>query len=215
MMRVGIVGNGPKEQLPNLLTYQEEVDFWIGADRGALYLAEHGITIDIALGDFDSVTESEYAIIEKHAELFDKYPVMKNQTDLEIAIEMGKKKEASEFYLFGVTGGRLDHALMNLQLLYPLLQQGKRAVILDRGNHIEMLEPGSYSVEEEGYSYISFLAFTPEAAGLTLTGFVYPLENKTIHWGSSLCISNELSQKKGTFSFSKGILILVKSYDAV
>lgn len=97
MMRVGIVGNGPKEQLPNLLTYQEEVDFWIGADRGALYLAEHGITIDIALGDFDSVTKREYAIIEKHAELFDKYPVMKNQTDLEIAIEMGKRRKQVNF----------------------------------------------------------------------------------------------------------------------
>lgn len=97
MTRVGIVGNGPKEQLPNLLTYQEEVDFWIGADRGALYLAEQGITIDIALGDFDSVTESEYAIIEKHAELFDKHPVMKNQTDLEIAIETGKRRKQVNF----------------------------------------------------------------------------------------------------------------------
>lgn len=215
MKRVSIVGNGPEKQLPNLLTYQEEIDFWIGADRGALYLAEQGITIDIALGDFDSVTKSEYALIEKHAKFIDKHPAMKNQTDLEIAIEMGKKKEASEFYLFGVTGGRLDHELMNLQLLYPLLQQGKRAVILDKGNHIEMLAPGSYPVEAGGYSYISFLAFTPEVTGLTLTGFLYPLENKTVHWGSSLCISNELSQKKGTFSFCKGILILVKSYDAV
>ncbi|GGP12278.1 thiamine diphosphokinase [Oceanobacillus neutriphilus] len=215
MKRVGIVGNGPKGQLPTLLDYQEKMDFWIGADRGALYLAEQGITIDVALGDFDSVSENEYTIIEKHAKVFDKHPVMKNQTDLEIAIDMGIEKEASEFYFFGVTGGRMDHALMNIQLLYPLLQQGKRAVIIDKGNYMEMFEPGTYAVEPEGYFYISFLSFTSEVTGLTLTGFLYPLENQTIHWGSSLCISNELSQKKGTFSFCKGILILVKSFDAV
>lgn len=34
MMRVGIVGNGPKEQLPNLLTYQEEVDFGLALTAG-------------------------------------------------------------------------------------------------------------------------------------------------------------------------------------
>ncbi|WP_152656433.1 thiamine diphosphokinase [Oceanobacillus sp. CFH 90083] len=212
---VGIVGNGPKEQLPNLVNYQGKIDFWIGADRGALYLAEQGISIDIALGDFDSVSEREYAVIEKHAKLFVTYPVMKDQTDLEIALDMGIEKKARQFFLFGVTGGRLDHALMNIQLLYPLLKQGKRAVIIDKSNQVEMFAPGSYSVEPEGYSYISFLAFTPEVSPITLTGFLYPLENETIHWGTSLCISNELSQKKGTFSFHKGILILVKSFDAV
>lgn len=215
MKRVGIVGNGPKEQLPNLLDYQKEMDFWVGADRGALYLAEQGIPVDVALGDFDSVSDNEYSIIEKYAKRFEKHPVMKNQTDLEIAIDLGIDEEVSQFYLFGVTGGRLDHALMNIQLLYPLLQQGKRAVIIDKGNYVEMFEPGAYSIELEGYCYISFLAFTPKVTGLTLTGFLYPLENQTIHWGSSLCISNELSQKKGTFSFCKGILILVKSFDAV
>ncbi|GIO21923.1 thiamine diphosphokinase [Oceanobacillus sp. J11TS1] len=215
MKRVGIVGNGPKEQLPNLLDYQEKIDFWIGADRGALFLAEQGITIDVALGDFDSVSKRELSIIEKHAKLFDKHPSMKNQTDLEIAIDMGLENEASHFFLFGVTGDRLDHELMNIQLLYPLLRKGKRAFIIDKGNRMEMFEPGTYSVESAGYSYISFLAFTPEVTGLTLSGFLYPLENQTIHWGSSLCISNELSQKKGTFSFCKGILILVKSFDTV
>ncbi|WP_040980028.1 thiamine diphosphokinase [Oceanobacillus jeddahense] len=215
MTRVGIVGNGPEGLLPNLLNYQEEMDFWIGADRGALYLAEQGITMDIALGDFDSVSESEYGIIEKHTKHFDKHPAMKDQTDLEIAIDMGVKKEASQFFFFGVTGGRLDHALMNIQLLYPLLQQKKRAVIIDKGNQIELFEPGTYQVASEGYSYLSFLAFTPKVTSLTLTGFLYPLKHETIHWGSSLCISNELSQKKGTFSFHKGILILVKSFDTV
>ena len=33
--------------------------YLIGADRGALYLAEGGYQVDIAVGDFDSVSESE------------------------------------------------------------------------------------------------------------------------------------------------------------
>ncbi|MFD1067184.1 thiamine diphosphokinase [Oceanobacillus locisalsi] len=215
MKRAGIVGNGPRWYLPHLLSYQEDVDFWIGADRGAFYLAEQGLPVDIALGDFDSVSADEYTVIEKHAVHFDQHPSMKNQTDLEIAVDAALANGADQLFFFGVTGGRTDHTLMNIQLLYPLLQQGKRAVMIDNGNYIELVAPGSYTVDSEGYSYISFLPFTPEVTGLTLTGFLYPLENQTILWGSSLCISNELSQKKGTFSFHKGILILVKSFDAV
>ena len=35
--------------------------------------------------------------------------------------------------------------------------------------------------------------------GITLLGFKYPLTNKKIEWGSTLCISNELVEEKGTF----------------
>lgn len=214
MKRVGIVGNGPRALLPNLQDYKH-IDLWIGADRGAYYLAEQGIKMETALGDFDSVSKEEWMSIHQQARFIDQHPVMKDKTDLEIAVDMALEKAAEEIYFFGVTGGRMDHALMNIQLLYPLLQKEKRAVIVDKGNTIEMFKPGTYSVNAEEHAYISFLAFSNEVAGLTLNGFVYPLENEMVHWGSSLCISNKLSQKKGTFSFRKGILILVKSCDTI
>lgn len=57
MTNVGIVGSGPTQQLPDLLLYTDEIDYWIGADSGALSLMDQQITGDYAVGDFDSVTE--------------------------------------------------------------------------------------------------------------------------------------------------------------
>ncbi|MFK4998029.1 hypothetical protein ACI2OX_13400 [Bacillus sp. N9] len=60
---------------------------------------------------------------------------------------------------------------------------------------------------------MSFLPLSSEVWGLSLRGFKYPLMNKYVPFGSSLCISNELLQQTGTFSFEKGILMMVRSAD--
>lgn len=215
MKTIGIIGNGPKNMLPDLNQYQYEVDFWIGADRGALYLAESNLNIDIALGDFDSVSDEEKQKINKHAKKVLTYSTEKNYTDLELAIQIAIDLQVDRILLFGVTGGRLDHELMNIQLLYRLLQKNVEAKIIDHSNQIEMVESGKYTINNQGYTYISFISFTNKVEGLTLEGFKYPLIDQTIEWGSSLCISNKLTQKKGTFSFRAGILLLIKSCDTI
>ncbi|MBT2598755.1 MULTISPECIES: thiamine diphosphokinase [Oceanobacillus] len=215
MKTIGIIGNGPKNMLPDLTQYNHEIDSWIGADRGALYLAQSNIHMDIALGDFDSVSNEERQTINKHAKDVLTYSPEKNYTDLEIAIQIASEQQVDRILLFGVTGGRLDHELMNIQLLYQLLQNDVEGRIVDKTNQIQMIESGEYTIESHGYTYISFIAFTNKVEGLTLEGFEYPLTEQTIEWGSSLCISNKLSQKKGTFSFRAGILLLIKSCDTI
>ena len=61
--------------------------------------------------------------------------------------------------------------------------------------------------------YISFVPVSLNINGLTLEGFKYPLKDCHISIGSTLCISNELIRDYGTFSFSEGILIVVRSSD--
>ena len=48
---------------------------------------------------------------------------------------------------------------------------------------------------------------------LTLLGFKYPLSNRHISFGSTLCISNELISEYGTYSFTSGILLTIRSKD--
>jgi thiamine pyrophosphokinase len=61
--------------------------------------------------------------------------------------------------------------------------------------------------------YISFLPMTLAVTNLTLDGFKFPLKDRHISMGSTLCISNELISDYGTFSFSKGILLVIRSDD--
>ncbi|MFD2628339.1 thiamine diphosphokinase [Oceanobacillus kapialis] len=212
---IGIIGNGPP-LYPDFSRYEQEVDFWIAADRGALTLLENGIEIDLAIGDFDSITEEEKEFVRNHVKQFNEYPAEKDETDLELALIHALKKEPERLYLFGVTGGRLDHEMINIQLLYTIAQNGVRGVIVDQSNIVELYQPGSYVVERNNsYPNISFIPFSSTIKGLTLSDFYYPLADATVSWGSTLCISNRLIGNSGTFSFTQGILLLIKSRDTI
>ena len=45
--------------------------------------------------------------------------------------------------------------------------------------------------------------------GITLKGFKYPLTDRDIFIGTSLCISNELVEEEGRITLSDGVLITV------
>src|SRR5699024_2475225 len=87
MAVIGIMASGPVDHLPELDMYQQEVDTWIAADRGALTLIEKGVAVTYALGDFDSVTAEQRKIVQENATYFEAFPVEKDETDLEIAIQ--------------------------------------------------------------------------------------------------------------------------------
>lgn len=216
MKTVAIVGNGPVNLLPDLFLFQDEINYWIGADKGAYHLAVKGIQVEYALGDFDSLTEEEKQFTFMHSNNNKEFLAEKDETDIELALNKAFELNPDRIFLFGVTGGRLDHELINIQLLYAIKDRGIRGIIVDQSNQIEMLFPGEYQITENRfYPYISFIPYTQHVKGICLTGFYYPLTNKNITWGSTLCISNRLLSKSGTFSFEKGIVLLVKSCDTI
>ena len=55
-----------------------------------------------------------------------------------------------------------------------------------------------------------FLPLTQEVKGITLTGFKYPLQEKDIEIGTSLCISNELAEEEARIRFRQGVLHLCR-----
>ncbi|MFD1360292.1 thiamine diphosphokinase [Lentibacillus salinarum] len=214
MSHVAIMGNGPQELLPELSRYQSIMDVWIGADRGSLTLLENGITPDYAVGDFDSMSTEDKLNVQRHANVFASYPSEKDETDLEIALNKAYALNPEKIYLFGVTGGRLDHALINIQLLYAMKNRTITGVIIDRQNRLEIAGPGKHNISHDAYyPTISFIPHTRLVKGMKLEGFYYPLTDKTISWGSTRCISNKLISDFGTFSFNEGILLIIKSRD--
>lgn len=69
MTTVVVCAGGPKEELCSLESYSKQHDvLFIGADRGALYLIEQGITPHAIVGDFDSLSQEEYQYVMKHAQ---------------------------------------------------------------------------------------------------------------------------------------------------
>ncbi|MFP7296087.1 thiamine diphosphokinase [Neobacillus niacini] len=215
-MNINILAGGPIELLPNLNEYLGENEVWIGVDRGVYSLIKMNIIPKIAFGDFDSVSDDEYAVIEEHVRYMKKYKPEKNETDMELALNWAIKQNPDFIRVFGASGGRLDHFLANVQLLVkPLLEDNHVEIFLiDHQNILSLKGPGSYKMRKRAdKKYVSFVPLTLDVKELTLKGFKYPLEDRHITIGSTLCISNELISDNGTFSFSEGILLVIRSND--
>jgi thiamine pyrophosphokinase len=213
-MNIHIVAGGPVELIPSLITYSEESIVWVGVDRGLFHILKQGIIPSVGIGDFDSVTKEELEWMKSKCNELDISPAEKDQTDIELALEWALAKMPKKISVFGATGGRLDHALASIQLLIRGLQQGVVIEMIDCQNILRIVSPGTYSIHQNPeYPYVSFLPFSSKVRGIILKGFKYPLTDCNLEWGSTLCISNELIEETGTFSFIDGIVIMVKSKD--
>jgi len=213
-MIVHILAGGPVEYCADFSRYENEEVVWAAVDRGVYRLLKIGITPTVAFGDYDSVTEDELAWMRQQTNELHIFPREKDQTDLEIAISWALEQKPKLIRIFGATGGRLDHGLANIQMLLKGLAAEIEMCIVDNKNEITVKKVGTHIIEEnENFPYVSFVPVTETVEGITLRGFKYSLTNKTIEWGSTLCISNELIVEKGNFSFTSGILMMIRSTD--
>ncbi|WP_379126917.1 thiamine diphosphokinase [Paenibacillus sp. sgz500958] len=198
---------------PIFLNAINEDDFLIGADEGALFLISHGVTPDIAVGDFDSVTQEELEEIKALSrETITCDPVLKDLTDSEMALELAMSTQPEQILLVGVTGTRLDHTLASIQMMTRALQRQIICSVMDANNYITLTDSQAL-VEEQGYTYVSLLPLTPEVTGITLEGFQYPLTDATLKLGQSLGVSNRLIARSGTVSITSGLLLIIQSKD--
>lgn len=215
-MIIHILGGGPVNLLPDLQLFNEREIIWVGVDRGVYTLLSKGIEPSIAFGDFDSVSESEFITINTSVSELKLFQPEKDETDMEHALNWAIEQKPEVIRVFGATGGRLDHMFANIQLLVnPVMQQPDIQIeIIDHNNRIQLKGPGTYTINKMiTHKYISFIPISTEVKGITLKGFKYPLTECQIGLGSTRCISNELINDCGTFSFSEGILMIVRSTD--
>ncbi len=85
---------------------------------GAYAWAKGRIKIDRNIGDFDSLNQTPYPPPEEI------YPAEKDFTDGEIALLKMLSEGVDEIEFYGFGGGREDHFLGNLQLLYRAYSAG-------------------------------------------------------------------------------------------
>ena len=192
----------------------------IAADRGLEALLSLGLKPSAVIGDFDSASEETKKTLrslEKDENITVIYlnPI-KDDTDTEAALSFAleNNKEAGDIYILGGTGSRVDHLLGNISILGKGQPFGKRVILVDENNRVELLFEGRKLLKEEAFgNYVSLIPFGDKVTGLTLSGFKYPLKKKTLEGFNSLGISNEIVSKEALISFDSGVLIMVQSKD--
>lgn len=223
-MQVYLIGSGPFDPT-YFKSYVEErkVAFgdaetvFVGVDLGAKQLLDLNFPIDLAVGDFDSIEESVLQQVEHKAKKIEKLPPMKDETDTEHALgTIANVYPQAEYHLFGMLGGRVDHLLSNLWLIY----QERFAPIIDRvhlveeNNAVSFLRPGQHQIDRlKEMKYLSFVAMTP-VKDLCLENVVYPLDKYQMPIPLAL-ISNEFLPGQNTMkiAFSDGLILAIQARD--
>ena len=182
---------------------------YIGVDKGALTLARNGKRMVLAIGDFDSVEESDLAYIKEYSDTLLQLNPIKDDTDSEAAVMYAIEKGYQKIHLYGGLGGRLDHAMINLRLVsrFP-----ETVYLHDQNNFIYSLAEGVHSIDKRDYTYISF--FTEDKATISLEGFKYPLDKQQLTNKDTYTTSNEILEDRGIVTVHAGKVTVIQSKDA-
>ena len=135
----------------------------------------------------------------------------KDESDLQAAYTMARAHGCTRLYLTACTGGRLDHALANLQLLETARADGVEAILLDPDNRVTCIGPGKYVLPRTEYFYFSLLPIDAVLRGVTIEGAKYPLCDAEARRGDSLTISNEWIEPTVRLRIREGLCWLICS----
>lgn len=207
-MRALIVGGGPVDssQLKNELAAEPEL--LIAADAGGKRLADLGRFPHILVGDFDSISGDILEAARKAGTVIYPYPAAKDQTDMELAVDLALERGANRLRILGGLGGRLDHTLANLGLLAKAAQKGVTAVLLD-SRHEVSLSDGHLELRSVPGRAVSLIPLTPEVKGVRTDGMKFPLLDEDLYFHHTRGIHNEFTGEAARITFKQGLLLAV------
>lgn len=170
---------------------------------GAYAWAKGKLRIDKNIGDFDSLSETPYPAPEEI------YPAEKNFTDGEIALfkMLAAGVDFIEFYGFG--GGREDHFLGNLQLLYKAYKSGVRCAAF---TNVSVIFPadGKINLGKFYKKTISVLPFGESVNIMGSRGLKYTYPEK-LSLGECRGISNIVTGREAVLETEGVALVIVNT----
>lgn len=189
--------------------YLHPGDYIICTDGGYDIALSQDISPDLLLGDFDSIKSELPENIE-----IKRFEPEKDYTDLDLAMRTAVEAGVTELKIFGGIGGRLDHTVANIQLLYHYNKFFKKLIMLDGSNKCFILDSEkvrNFVIPREKNSYLSVFSLSEKSTGVSISGAKYPLHDHTLTKSFPLGVSNEFTEKNTAISIKDGILLIVIS----
>ena len=217
-----IVSGGPTDRkFAAEFVKNRKYPYVIAVDAGLAVCEELGLMPDLAVGDFDTFgLERMEELRKKEGWATDVHKPEKDETDTDLAVRSALRAGFHTAHVLGATGGRLDHELSNIFLAAQARNMGLFVNLYDRQNRVYVLDAKlekNHTFEKKNMygTYISFLPLSETVSGITLTGFRYPLHNKTISMRENpgLCVSNEIEEDRAELTFSQGVLLCMETKD--
>jgi thiamine pyrophosphokinase len=171
--------------------WSDGLDLVIAADGGARHAAAVGRSIDLWVGDGDSIDDAGLAAIAAAGIPIRRSPVDKDESDTELALLAALEAGARRVTILGALGGeRFDHGLANVWLLGHPGLAGSDVRLLDATVRIRLVGPGRADLGGRIGDLVTLLPFGGDATGLTTDGLRYPLRGESLRSGPSRGLSN-------------------------
>jgi len=197
---------GSKEEYKKLIGEKDVL--FVAADGGALLLKSIGFLPDVIIGDFDSLTDLQCQYYKKMGAKIVKYPVKKDETDGELALQYCRERGLDNIIIIGFAGGRLDQQLANIFLLEYAFRNGMTAFIKEPGLEMGIIEKEKVFFQKIGAG-LSLIPLDEKVSGVTITGCKYLLEAANLLRYKTRGISNIIEQEKAVITVEKGLLLYV------
>lgn len=183
-------------------------DHVIACDKGAEYCVSLGLTPDVVIGDFDSLSLKCQENLEVRHISIKTYPVKKDETDYHLALSYAEKNAWKTVLVIGASGGRLSHELgfLGASALHPELAidfwfAGGYGYFLSAAfrDEIELFEQDAY---------LSIFSLS-EKTTLSTSGLAWNLEDECVPILSDRGVSNEWARDSATISLTAGTALVV------
>jgi len=206
--KIFLFANGELPKPKALAKKLGEADFLIAVDGGLNHMIALDLEPDLIIGDLDSIDEDILQHYQKKKTKIQKYPIDKDQNDLELAIQAAIEMNPQTIWIVAALGNRIDQTLANIFLLTrddlrsidTRLVDGEREVFLIREHATLSGEPGQL---------VSLVPINGPVEGVTTEGLKFPLNNETLYPDQTRGISNRLTDSSARITIKNGLLLCI------
>ena len=199
--------------------WADDIGLVIAADGGARHAEPLGVSIDVWVGDGDSIDPALLDSLEARGIPLERSRPDKDESDTELAVHAALRRGAGGIVLVGALGGaRIDHSLANIGLLALPALAGRPAVLIDAGSRISLVRapgpdgaPVERTIAGRPGDFVSLLPVGRGVEGVSTDGLAYPLTDEPLTEGPARGLSNVRAAAVASVTLRRGLLLIVES----
>lgn len=193
---------------PDVVSRLPESRLVVAADSGLDEALRLGLVPAVVIGDLDSVSPHALEVATALGAEIIAHPADKDATDLELSLDLVRRRGHRHVVMLGGHGGRMSHLFGNALALTAASLAGMRIEWHVAYATITVVRPDlPLTIQGSPGDLLSLLAVSGPAAGVATSGLRWPLAHETLPPGSTRGISNELVDDWAAVTLQEGVLL--------
>lgn len=207
-MRAVLFSNGEVPQPLSVREHLRQDDVFVAVDGGMRHLHVLDLSPQLIIGDMDSIPSNILSEFEKADTEVLRFPPAKDETDLELALDILAERGFDEILIVGALGGRIDQTVANIWLLANHSCPGFSIRFDDGCERIDLILD-QLTINGAAGDQVSLIPFGSEVTGITTKGLAYPLDDETLFPEKTRGLSNVLNGKQAQIQIRSGKLLCI------